>query len=169
MTAGSITNVKRRVYQIAINSQMPDLKGKGSTSTTFKGNVGTRLLDFQITTTTNEAELAQAVVAINSELSLTSAITYYTVTADTAVDHTHELVLTNLDFPPIVKMVGDSFLLDQDTGRKIAMQIEIPRFKLDTNFSFTLEAEGDASVFDFSGVALSDNGNILIMRTLGVI
>jgi hypothetical protein len=66
-------------------------------------------------------------------------------------------------------MVGDSFLLDQDTGRKIAMQIEIPRFKLDTNFSFTLEGEGDASVFDFSGVALSDNGNILIMRTLGVI
>jgi hypothetical protein len=169
MTAGSITNIKRKVYQIAINSQMPDLKGKGSTSTTFKGNVGTRLLDFQITDITNGAQLAQAVVAINSELSLTSAITYYTVTADTAVDHTHELVLTNLDFPPIVKMVGDSFLLDQDTGRKIAMQIEIPRFKLDTNFSFTLEGEGDASVFDFSGVALSDNGNILIMRTLGVI
>jgi hypothetical protein len=169
MTAGSITNVKRRVYQIAINSQMPDLKGKASTSTVFKGTVGTRLLDFQITDATNGAELAQAVVALNSELALTSAITYYTVTADTVVDHTHELVLTNLDFPPIVKMVGDSFLLDQDTGRKIAMQIEIPRFKLDTNFSFTLEAEGDASVFDFSGVALSDNGNILIMRTLGVI
>ncbi len=169
MTAGSITNVKRRVYQIAINSQMPDLKGKASTNTVFKGTVGTRLLDFQITDATNGAELAQAVVALNSELALTSAITYYTVTADTAVDHTHELVLTNLDFPPIVKMVGDSFLLDQDTGRKIAMQIEIPRFKLDTNFSFTLEAEGDASVFDFSGVALSDNGNILIMRTLGVI
>lgn len=169
MTAGSITNVKRRVYQIAINSQMPDLKGKDSTNTVFKGTIGTRLLDFQITDDTGGAELAQAVVALNSELALTSAITYYTVTADTTVDHTHELVLTNLDFPPIVKMVGDSFLLDQDTGRKIAMQIEIPRFKLDTNFSFTLEAEGDASVFDFSGVALSDNGNILIMRTLGVI
>jgi hypothetical protein len=169
MTAGSITNVKRRVYQIAINSQMPDLKGKDSTNTVFKGTVGTRLLDFQITDDSSGAELAQAVVALNSELALTSAITYYTVTADTTVDHTHELVLTNLDFPPIVKMVGDSFLLDQDTGRKIAMQIEIPRFKLDTNFSFTLEAEGDASVFDFSGVALSDNGNILIMRTLGVI
>jgi hypothetical protein len=66
-------------------------------------------------------------------------------------------------------MVGESFLLDQDTGRKIGMQIEIPRFKLDTNFSFTLEAEGDASVFDFSGVALSDNGNIIIMRTLGYV
>lgn len=168
-TAGAITDVKRKVYQIAISTQMPDLKGKNTLNTAFKGTVGTRLVDFKITTTTGGAEIAQAGVRVNSELSLTSAITYYTVTANTAVDHTHELVLTNLDFPPIVKMVGDSFLLDQDTGRKIAMQIEIPRFKLDTNFSFTLEAEGDASVFDFSGVALSDNGNILIMRTLGVI
>jgi hypothetical protein len=168
-TAGTVTNIVRKAYQIAISTQMPDLKGKGSTDTTFKATVGTRLVDFKITTTTGGAEIAQAGVRVNSELSLTSAITYYTVTANTAVDHTHELVLTNLDFPPIVKMVGDSFLLDQDTGRKIAMQIEIPRFKLDTNFSFTLEAEGDASVFDFSGVALSDGGNILIMRTLGVV
>jgi hypothetical protein len=168
-TLGTVTNIVRKAYQIAISTQMPDLKGKGSTDTTFKATVGTRLVDFKITTTTSGAEIAQAGVRVNSELSLTSAIAYYTVTADTAVDHTHELVLTNLDFPPIVKMVGDSFLLDQDTGRKIAMQIEIPRFKLDTNFSFTLEGEGDASVFDFSGVALSDNGNILIMRTLGVI
>jgi len=168
-TAGTVTNIVRKAYQIAISTQMPDLKGKGSTSTTFKATVGSRLVDFKITTTTSGAEIAQAGVRVNSELSLTSAIAYYTVTADTSADHTHELVLTNLDFPPIVKMVGDSFLLDQDTGRKIAMQIEIPRFKLDTNFSFTLEGEGDASVFDFSGVALSDNGNILIMRTLGVI
>jgi hypothetical protein len=94
-------------------------------------------------------------------------VVYYTAATLANQDHTHQLTLTNLDFPPIVKMVGESFLLDQDTGRKIGMQIEIPRFKLDTNFSFTLEGEGDASVFDFSGVALSDNGNIIIMRTLG--
>ena len=94
-------------------------------------------------------------------------VVYYTAVTSANQDHTHQLTLTNLDFPPIVKMVGESFLLDQDTGRKIGMQIEIPRFKLDTNFSFTLEGEGDASVFDFSGVALSDNGNIIIMRTLG--
>jgi hypothetical protein len=96
-------------------------------------------------------------------------VVYYTAVTQANQDHTHQLTLTNLDFPPIVKMVGESFLLDQDTGRKIGMQIEIPRFKLDTNFSFTLEAEGDASVFDFSGVALSDNGNIIIMRTLGYV
>lgn len=169
MTAGAITNVKRKVYEIAIAAQMSDLKGKGTLGTAFKGSVGSKLLDFEITAATAGSEKAQAGVRVNSELSLTSAITYYTVTADTTEDHTHELVLTSVDFPPIVKMVGDTFLLDQDTGKKIAMQIEIPRFKLDTNFSFTLEAEGDASVFDFSGVALSDGGNILIMRTLGLI
>lgn len=169
MTAGSITNIRRRVYEINVHTQMNDLKGKSTLDTAFKGAVGTRLLDFKITTTTSNAQKAQAPVRVYSELSLVSAIVYYTVTADTSADHTHELVLTSVDFPPIVKMIGDSFLLDQDTGRKIAMQIEIPRFKLDTNFSFTLEAEGDASVFDFSGVALSDGGNILIMRTLGYV
>jgi hypothetical protein len=96
-------------------------------------------------------------------------VVYYTAVTVQNQDHVHQLTLTNLDFPPSVKMVGESFLLDQDTGRIIGMQIEIPRFKLDTNFSFTLEGEGDASVFDFSGVALSDNGNIIIMRTLGYV
>jgi hypothetical protein len=168
-TAGTVTNIVRKVYEINIATQMPDLKGKGSLETTFKATIGSRLIDFKVTDITGGAEKAQGGVRVNSELSLVSAIVYYTVVADTTNEHTHELVLTSIDFPPIVKMVGESFLLDQDTGKKIAMQIEIPRFKLDTNFSFTLEAEGDASVFDFSGVALSDSGNILIMRTLGVI
>lgn len=96
---------------------------------------------------------------------------YYTSTAEPGITdekaHIHQLTLTATDFPPIVKFVGDTFVIDQDTGTKIHMQIEIPRFKLDANFSFTLEAEGDASVFDFSGVALSDNGNIIFLRTLG--
>lgn len=96
-------------------------------------------------------------------------VLYYigTKTPGTTAAHVHQLTLTSTDFPPIVKLVGDTFVIDQDTGKKVAMQIEIPRFKLDANFSFTLEAEGDASVFDFSGVALSDNGNIMYLRTLG--
>lgn len=94
---------------------------------------------------------------------------YYTAATTANQDHTHQLTLTSTDFPPIVKLVGDTFLIDQDTGKKIAMQIEIPRFKLASNFAFTLEAEGDASVFDFSGVALSDNGDIMHLRTLGEI
>jgi hypothetical protein len=120
-------------------------------------------LDGGAVTTGGFTAIANSIVAGNK------IVVYYTAATTANQDHTHQLTLTSIDFPPIVKMVGESFLLDQDTGKKIGMQIEIPRFKLDTNFSFTLEAEGDASVFDFSGVALSDNGNIIIMRTLGVI
>lgn len=105
----------------------------------------------------------------DAEFAIGTYTLYYTaLSADpNSKDHTHQLTLTSTDFPPIVKLVGDTFLIDQSTGKKVAMQIEIPRFKLDANFSFTLEAEGDASVFDFSGVALSDNGNIMYLRTLG--
>lgn len=85
----------------------------------------------------------------------------------TAGAHVHELVLTATDFPPVVRFVGETFLIDQTSGKKIPMQIEIPRFKINSNFTFSLEAEGDASVFDFSGVALSDNGNLMYIRTLG--
>lgn len=95
-------------------------------------------------------------------------ITIYYFAEATVGDHVNQLTLTATDFPPIVKLVGDSFLIDEKSGRKVAMQIEIPRFKLDSNFSFTLEAEGDASVFDFSGVALEDEGEIMHFRTLGI-
>jgi hypothetical protein len=91
---------------------------------------------------------------------------YYTAEA-TPGAHVHQLTLTSTDFPKVMRLVGNTFLLDQSSGKKVPMQIEIPRFKLATNFSFTLEAEGDASVFDFSGVALSDNGDIMHLRTFG--
>lgn len=87
---------------------------------------------------------------------------YYTATAADG----KELVLTATDFPPLVKLVGETFLIKESDGSKIPCQIEIPRFKLGASFSFTLEAEGEASVFDFSGAALSANGNVIKIRTL---
>lgn len=83
--------------------------------------------------------------------------------------HVKELTLTSTDFPPIVKMVGETIFIDQKTGRRIAAQIEIPKFKLNTNFELTFEAEGDASTFDFSGVALADGKRLIVTRTLGYI
>jgi hypothetical protein len=47
------------------------------------------------------------------------------------------------------------------------MQIEIPKLKLNANFTLSFDAEGDPSVFDFSGVALSHNGDLIKVRTLG--
>jgi hypothetical protein len=78
-----------------------------------------------------------------------------------------EMVLRASDFPPIVRFVGETVVLDADTGTKIAMQIEIPKLKLNANFTLSFDAEGDPSVFDFSGVALSHNGDLIKVRTLG--
>jgi hypothetical protein len=78
-----------------------------------------------------------------------------------------EMVLKASDFPPIVRFIGETIVLDADTGRKIALQVEIPKMKLNANFTISFDAEGDPSVFDFSGVALSHNGELLKIRTLG--
>jgi len=91
---------------------------------------------------------------------------YYTST-ETNAYKAKEMVLRASDFPPTVRMIGETIVLDADTGKKIAFQVEIPKLKLNANFTFSFDAEGDPSVFDFSGVALSHNGELLKVRTLG--
>lgn len=83
--------------------------------------------------------------------------------------HVNELTLTATDFPPVMRLVGSTFTVDAKTGRKIETQIEIPRFKPSASFTFTFEAEGEASVFDFTGTALADGNRILVYRTLGYV
>jgi hypothetical protein len=78
-----------------------------------------------------------------------------------------EITLTNDDFPSAVKLVGDTFVINERTGKKKRVQIEIPKFKINSNFSFTMDAEGDASTFDFNGVALASDGEVIIFRYLG--
>lgn len=87
----------------------------------------------------------------------------------TTAENTREMVLKATDFPPTVRFVGETIVLDADKGQKVAFQIEIPKLKLNANFTLSLDAEGDPSVFDFSGVALSHNGDLLKVRTLGVV
>ena len=81
--------------------------------------------------------------------------------------HVLELTVTAKDFPPMVKLIGDTVFIDSSTGKPIEAQVEIPRFKLAADFELTFEAEGDASVFDFNGTALAHNDQIMIVRTLG--
>lgn len=79
------------------------------------------------------------------------------------------LAINSLDLPPTVRLIGDTFFIDQSTGKKIPVQIEIPRLKINMGASMTLEAEGDASVFDFNGKALVDsNKNFFIIKQLGL-
>lgn len=79
-----------------------------------------------------------------------------------------QIVLTNDNFPSVLRMVGETFVIDENTGVKKRIQIEIPKLKINSNFSFSLDAEGDASVFDFSGVALANaSGEIIKVKHLG--
>jgi hypothetical protein len=78
-----------------------------------------------------------------------------------------QLTLTTDNFPDTVHFVGTTFVIDQGTGKRKMMNIEIPKLKLGSSFEFTLEAEGDASTFDFSGVALSNDGELIKMQYLG--
>jgi hypothetical protein len=78
-----------------------------------------------------------------------------------------EIILTNDDFPSAVKLVGTTFVINEKDGKKKRVQFEIPKFKINSNFSFTMDAEGDASVFDFNGVALAQSGELIKFRYLG--
>ena len=81
-----------------------------------------------------------------------------------------EMILKSTSFPKTVKFVGTSFVLEQKTGQKVAIELEIPKLKLDGAFTLTMEAEGDASVFDFKGMALiNDKRELLKIRTIGYI
>ena len=87
----------------------------------------------------------------------------------TVGEYKREMVLRATDFPPTVRMIGETIVLDADKGQKVAFQIEIPKLKLNANFTLSLDAEGDPSVFDFSGVALSHNGDLIKVRQLGLV
>jgi len=99
------------------------------------------------------------------------------LSAITAIDAYYEtlgsggaksLTLKSTDFPEAVVLVGHTFLIDETDGKKILCEIEIPRFKLDPNFNLSLEGEGDASTFNFTGKALENNDNeILKLKMIG--
>jgi hypothetical protein len=87
----------------------------------------------------------------------------------TTGENNREMILKATDFPPTVRFVGETIVLDADKGQKVAFQIEIPKLKLNASFTLSLDAEGDPSVFDFGGVALSHNGDLIKVRTLGLL
>jgi hypothetical protein len=91
----------------------------------------------------------------------------YKIFYQALAEEAKEIVLTNDDFPSAVKLVGTTFVIQELDGTKKRVQIEIPKFKINSNFSFTMDAEGDASVFDFNGVALANGGELIKFRYLG--
>lgn len=78
------------------------------------------------------------------------------------------LAINSLDLPPTVHMIGSTNFIDRATGKKVPMEIEIPLLKINIGGELSMEAEGDAAVFDFNGKALQDprTKNFFIMKQL---
>ena len=75
-----------------------------------------------------------------------------------------QALVTSETFPKTVTFVGKTFFINQKNGKKVEAEIEVPKLKLAANFTLGLEAEGDASVFDFSGMALIDGKNKELLK-----
>lgn len=52
-------------------------------------------------------------------------------------------------------IIGDSFFIDQKTGRQVPVKIIFYQFLPDSIFNLTQDAEGDATVFDMNGDLLT--------------
>lgn len=73
-----------------------------------------------------------------------------------AAEGAAELILTPSSLPPTVELVGRTFFIERSTGKQMEYQLRIPMLKINMGGGLTMEAEGDAAVFDFSGKALVD-------------
>ena len=81
----------------------------------------------------------------------------------TTADQAKELTVFADIFAKTYRFVGDTELYNTYTGRNDALQIEVPRFALDSNYTFELNADGTAAVFDMNGTALADDDKRLII------
>ena len=73
--------------------------------------------------------------------------------AETAV----EVTISPDTFPGTYRVVGDTFMRSQDTGKDEAFQFVINKAKVASNVTITLEAEGDPSTFEMQLTVLRSN------------
>lgn len=79
----------------------------------------------------------------------------------TAGAGTYEIVITPDRFPGTYMFVGDTVIRNKN-GVDEGFQFIIPKAKIGSEVSFTMEAEGDPSVFDMTiNVLKADNGTMM--------
>ena len=84
-----------------------------------------------------------------------------------AAEELSELTVLADKFAGTYRFIGDTVLFNQYTGTNDIFQIEIPKLKLDSSYSMSLNASTEAVVFSFKGKALRDDlGNMIIFRQL---
>lgn len=117
-----------------------------------------------------DAEITAGIVTFDTAPGSDDEVTLYFMNAASTDGYTPmEAILKSASFPKTVKLVGRTFILEQRTGQMVEIEVEVPKLKLASNFTMSFDAEGDASVFDFSGMALIDGADkeIFKVRTIG--
>ena len=80
------------------------------------------------------------------------------VTAENAQESAIEVTISPDTFPGTYRVVGDTFMRSEKTGKDEAFQFVINKAKVLSKVTITLEAEGDPSTFEMSlNVLRSDN------------
>ena len=70
------------------------------------------------------------------------------ITNDSGAETAIEVTISPDTFPGTYRVVGDTFMRSQETGKDEAFQFVINKAKVASNVTITLEAEGDPSTFE---------------------
>lgn len=76
-----------------------------------------------------------------------------------ANDDAIEVVISPSTFPGTYRVVGDTFIRSEKTGKDEAFQFVINKAKVQSEVTFTLEAEGDPSTFEMQLQVLRSAGD----------
>lgn len=103
---------------------------------------GVEVLKAQMTITTNKIEVPSATLPVGSKV-----IVYYQfeTTADAEV-----ITITSDKFGGYYMVTGDTVWRNESNGQDEMVQIVIPKAKVSSAFTLTMQPDGDPSVFDFN-------------------
>jgi len=84
---------------------------------------------------------------VETTLTSSKVIAYYTYEKAEKIE---KFTIRSDRFSGFYKVVGDTTIINYETKEEEAWQIVIPQAKINSAFEITMEAEGDASVFDMT-------------------
>lgn len=133
---------------------------EGPTKTITGGQYASPLLKFGKTA---RLEMQDALGSADALEAFGAALKGYNVNNNVTALHFSE------EFTGPKTIIGESFFIDQATGRQVDVKIIFYQFLPDSIFNFTQDSEGDATVFDLNGdlivtdVKLVENGTDIEM------
>lgn len=120
---------------------------EGPTKTVTGGQYTNALIKFGKTAT---MEIQDALGNVDAIEALCGGVVEHFRTKAESTDNTDVLHIAT-DFGGPKTILGETFFIDQKTGKQVKVEIIFYQFLPDSIFNLTQDAEGDASVFDMNG------------------